>query len=375
MNLSNIKKIFLLGDLHLGIRNNSIEWSKSQSDFLINHFCKKIDELGFNPETDILIQEGDWFHNRESTNNRIWNDSLRIFEALSDKFKRGIYIILGNHDVYYKDNNNIHSLMGIEKMFDNVHVFSKEKILTINDYHRFLMLPWVEDEEEITKKVSKFSKEADYMICHADIKDFRLNKWVKIHSGLDINSLNSFKRIWSGHIHIRQENKNVLYTGTPYELDRGDRGNTKGFYILDVSTNDLKESFIENTFSPKHIKINIDDLLKLKIFEIKKMFNNNFIDVMIEINEANNFPITRFMEMVDNFGHRRLEFFTYNSEIKKEKANENLSLENIKEYDIYEIFKECLSKREYSNTMNLNIEKYFKRLYETAKNNEIKDYE
>ena len=96
---------------------------------------------------------------------------------------------------------------------------------------------------------------------------------------------------------------------------------------------------------------------------------------MIEINEANNFPITRFMEMVDNFGHRRLEFFTYNSEIKKEKANENLSLENIKEYDIYEIFKECLSKREYSNTMNLNIEKYFKRLYETAKNNEIKDYE
>jgi hypothetical protein len=375
MELSNINKIFLLGDLHLGIRNNSIEWSKSQSDFLIEYFCNKIDELGFNPDTDILIQEGDWFHNRESTNNRIWKDSLKIFDILSNKFKRGVYVILGNHDVYYKDNNSIHSLLGIEKMFDNIHVFSKHEILHINKCHKFLMLPWVEDDEQITKIVSSYSDKADYIICHADIKNFKLNKWVKINSGLDSNYLKSFKRVYSGHIHIHQEEGNVLYTGTPYELDRGDRGNVKGFYTLDVSDSKIKEHFTENLFSPKHIKIDVEDMLELNVESIKKLFNNNYVDVMIKIDKANSFPVTRFMELIDSFDQRRIEFFTYNSSIQKEKIQRDLELDRIKEYDIYEIFKECLLERKYSKTMNSNIEKYFKNLYESTKNNEKEHYE
>ena len=33
MKLNNINKIFLVGDLHLGIRNNSVEWADIQKDF------------------------------------------------------------------------------------------------------------------------------------------------------------------------------------------------------------------------------------------------------------------------------------------------------------------------------------------------------
>jgi hypothetical protein len=376
MKLDNINKIFLLGDLHLGIRNNSIEWSKSQSQFLIDFFCEKVDELGFNPDTDILIQEGDWFHNRENTNNRIWKDSLGIFEHLSAKFKRGIYIILGNHDVYYKDNNNIHSLMGIEKMFDNIHVFEKSEILIINDSHRFLMLPWIDDEKKITAEVKKYVGKTDYLICHADIKTFQLNKWVKLQSGLDKSSLKKFKRVYSGHIHTRQEDGNVLYTGTPYELDRGDRGNVKGFYTLDVSKKEISETFTENIFSSKHVKFDASALLELKIDEIKKKFHNNFVDIMIPIDKARNFPVTRFMELIDNYGHRRIEFFTYSSDLQREKLDKELDYRysEIKEYDIYEIFQECLLERKYPKSMNKVIESYFKKLHDSVKNNE-KDYE
>ena len=32
MKLNNVRKIFLVGDLHLGIKNNSIEWLQIQKD-------------------------------------------------------------------------------------------------------------------------------------------------------------------------------------------------------------------------------------------------------------------------------------------------------------------------------------------------------
>jgi metallophosphoesterase superfamily enzyme len=92
MKLDTVRKIFVLGDLHLGIRNNSIEWSEIQSQYLIDHFIKTIDEEGFNPETDILVQVGDWNHVRESTNVRIYKLSLKIADVLTKKFKRGLMI-------------------------------------------------------------------------------------------------------------------------------------------------------------------------------------------------------------------------------------------------------------------------------------------
>ena len=377
MQIQNVRNIFLLGDLHLGIRNNSIEWASSQKDFLIDYFCKKIDELGFDPEQDILIQEGDWFHNREHTNNRIWNDSLEIFSVLSKKFKKGIYIILGNHDVYYKDNNSIHSLKGIEKIFPNVHVFEKTELLTIQNIsstHNFLMLPWIEDEVKITREVTSYVGKADYIICHADIKNFRLNKWVKLHSGLDAKLLDKFKNVWSGHIHIHQRNGNVLYTGTPYELDRGDRNNPKGFYTLDITESDPVETFHENHFSPKFIKVDAFELLDMKLDKIQELFNNNYVDIMMRVDKAQAFPVTRFMEIIEKFNYKKVEFFTYNPDIRELSNEEHGDIEEIKEYDIYEIFLDCLKDRNYPESYNEIMKMYFNKLNEKVKNKE-KEYE
>ena len=378
MNLDNVGKIFLLGDLHIGVRNNSIEWASSQKQYLIDSFCKEVDKLGFNPETDILIQEGDWFHNREHTNNRIWSDSLEIFDALSKKFKRGIYIILGNHDVYYKDNNSIHSLKGIEKIFSNVHVFENPEILTLNLTHRFLMLPWIEDENKISKTVSSYIGKADYIVCHADIKDFILNKWVKLHSGLETKLLKNFKRVYSGHIHIHQENGNVLYNGTPFELDRGDRSNPKGFYMLELVKENgepsIVETFKENLFSPRFIKTDAFDLLEMTLDQIKKMFENNYVDIMMRIDKAAAFPVTRFMEILDTFNYKKVEFFTYNPEVRNYNTEEALSSAEIKDYDIQKIFLDILKQRDYPESYNNVMKIYFQKLNDKVKNKE-KSYE
>ena len=87
----------------------------------------KVDE-DFDENRDILILEGDIFHSRESINVRIQNEAFDIFKQLSKKFKRGIYIIIGNHDVYYKDKNEIHSLKSLSYLICiKVKVLQKQK--------------------------------------------------------------------------------------------------------------------------------------------------------------------------------------------------------------------------------------------------------
>ena len=54
MNLTNIRKITLVGDLHLGIRNNSVEWMNIQRDFLLDFLLTKVDE-DFDDVVDVVI--------------------------------------------------------------------------------------------------------------------------------------------------------------------------------------------------------------------------------------------------------------------------------------------------------------------------------
>lgn len=366
MSLSGIRNIYLLGDLHLGVRNNSIEWFEIQKSFILDWFIPTIIKDGFDPEKDILFQAGDWNHVRESTNVRISNGSLEIFDILSKKFKKGIHIILGNHDVYYKDRNDIHSLKEINSIFNNIKIYENPEVLKINT-HNILMLPWEHDPNKLSSTVEKYSKTCDYVLCHADIKDFKLNKWAKVEHGIELSKLSAFKRIYSGHIHTRQENKNVLYIGTPYHLDRGDIDNTKGFYKLNLEGEDIKEYFFENTFSPKYIKYNLNDILNLSVKDIRKIFNNNFVDITISNDIAKTFPLTKFLDLLKD-GHRSLEFRPYSNE-------EEINIEKIKsadtyDYNIYEVLSNYIEMREIPKTLSNKIVTKFKEIHNELKNNQ-----
>jgi DNA repair exonuclease SbcCD nuclease subunit len=365
MKLENIKKIFVLGDLHLGVRNNSVEWSDIQTTFLIDYFLNKIDEEGFDPSTDILVQAGDWNHVRESTNVRIYKLSLQIAEALTQKFKRGVYVILGNHDVYYKDRTDTHSLEGFDKIYNNFHIFTKPDTLLINS-HNFLMLPWIENLTELKSQIKKYPS-AKYSFCHTDFKGFNFNKVQKLEHGLETEDISSFTRIYSGHIHIRQEKGNVLYLGTPYEMDRGDRGNTKGFYVLDVSGKEITEKFVPNEISPKYLKFDILELLNLTPIELKSKFKNNFIDIIIESEFSKRFPLSQFTEFVKDYGHRRLEFASYSKDQIKNKSE--VEIQSDYEYNIFTLLDERIKIMNLPFDQSTKIIDRFKEIYDSLNNN------
>ena len=80
-----------------------------------------------------------------------------------------------------------------------------------------------------------------------------------------------------GHFHIRQDNKNIHYIGSPYHKDRGDRGNAKGITVLDFDTGETR--FIENEVSPRFMKESIYDLINLTVGQLMERWNNNRIEL------------------------------------------------------------------------------------------------
>jgi hypothetical protein len=356
MKLNNIRKITLVGDLHLGIKNNSVEWLQIQKDFLLDFLISEVDK-DFDEDRDVLFLEGDIFHSRESINVRIHDEALTIFKKLSEKFKRGIYIIIGNHDVYYKDRNVVHSLKAISHIADNIHVFENPEILTINGTQNFLMLPWVEDTNRINQIITDHQDLCEYIVCHADIKGLRFNKWTKVEHGVEVDMLTSYKRVYAGHIHHRQEFKNVLYTGTPYQMDRGDRDNQKGFYQLDLSGSNLIETFVLNTQSPTYKKFDIYELLEMPADQVISHFQNSFVDVMISVNFVNKFPVTRFLELISKSKHRKVEFFTYVDDIADDKTSVDFNPED--QFNVIDIFKSFIKSRDYSQTFKTDLARKF----------------
>jgi len=92
--------------------------------------------------------------------------------------------------------------------------------------------------------------------------------------------------IITGHFHLREERNYeqgiVLYVGSPFELDFGDEGSTKGYYTLNLQTKKFR--FFENNISPKHLKINLSDLIKIKNFNSKgaEIFGKNIVKLAID---------------------------------------------------------------------------------------------
>ena len=75
------KRVWVLGDLHFGVRANSVEWLEIQKDFFERLF---IPNLIKNVQPgDVLVQVGDTFDNRQSINIKVLNYAVDLFDFLA----------------------------------------------------------------------------------------------------------------------------------------------------------------------------------------------------------------------------------------------------------------------------------------------------
>lgn len=295
----NINKIFFISDLHFGVRSNALEWLDIQQNYFYNWFIPMLKQKV--QQGDVLFVLGDIFDSRQSVNVLILNSAIQIFEEISKILP--VYIILGNHDTYRKNTNDIYSTK-IFEYIKNVNIFKEPEVVTIskNNIHKnILLMPWRKNIEEENKAIND-SPDCNYLFCHTDIKGIQYNLVRTVDMGNDINIYKKYDKVFSGHIHYRQESNNLIIVGSPYALTRSDTNNKKGIYIFDPFENTYE--FIENNYSPKFIKLDIEEVMEYKLGKFLSIIKNNFVDITVNINWSLNFPFTILMDNL--YGYRKI---------------------------------------------------------------------
>jgi len=295
-------KVACISDIHLGVHQNAHTWHEIALDF-----ARWLDqELKLRDIKDIIIA-GDIFHNRHEIGVNTIHCARKFFDTLSNY---NIVTITGNHDCYYKDKSDINSI-SILNGYKNVTVYQELATQTINN-KKFVFCPWGVDLQEIPL--------CDIIVGHFEILNFKMSSHKVCDHGLESDSLlEKSKLVITGHFHCRDHRKysngkSIIYLGSPYELDFGDREQTKGFTILD--TDDLSLELIENNITPKHKKIKISDLLdnKINLENVSGELQNNFVSLCIDRNvneQVLNLMLSKFNQYKPR--HVRTDFNIFES--------------------------------------------------------------
>jgi hypothetical protein len=214
------KKAAVFTDLHLGLKSNSVIHNEDCLAF-VTWFCQKAKTEG----CDTAIICGDWHNHRASINIQTLSYSMKCLELLSKNFDV-VYTITGNHDLFYRDRRDIHSVAWAEYL-PNVHVVND--IITDGDV---TLCPWLVGDDIKTVKQIK----TKYTFGHFELPYFYMNAMVQMpdHGGISLNDFSNTGTMFSGHFHKRQAKQNIWYIGNAFPHNYADAGDdARGMMVLE----------------------------------------------------------------------------------------------------------------------------------------------
>lgn len=214
-------KVACFTDIHFGNKNNSRQHNDDCEQF-IYWFIEQAKEAGC--ETCIFL--GDWHHHRSSVNVSTLNYTVPNIKRLSEAFEN-VYMIMGNHDLYYREKREIHSVP-YANLHDNVHIVNDNMI----ERDGVALVPWLVGDE--WKKMNKLKSR--YVFGHFELPFFKMNAMVTMpdHGGLKPEDFVKPEYVFSGHFHKRQNQGKVHYLGSPFPHNYADAwDDDRGMMILE----------------------------------------------------------------------------------------------------------------------------------------------
>lgn len=287
----NAKRIWIMGDIHFGVRASSMEWFEISKSYFEDYFIPLLKREY--KEGDILLQVGDIFENRQVVNLKINSYVVNLFERLGKILP--VIAIAGNHDIYYKRSNEITSLDSL-RFIPGVNIIKEPTKLEMSNKSIHVM-PWRHSNEQELETLKELGG-GDYLFCHSEMQGVLLNSKVKQKDGTRVGKFKDYNRVYSGHIHYAQIQGNVHMVGNAYQMTRSDMDNSKGVYLLDLEEGE--HHFYENKVTPEFRKVNIMRILDMKLGDFKKMIKNNFVDLYIPSDIMIRYNMSRFINLIQD---------------------------------------------------------------------------
>jgi hypothetical protein len=226
-------KIALLNDTHFGCRNDSPAFIEYQNRFYNEIFFPYLQQYNINT----LIHLGDVVDRRKFINHNTAHNFKKVFFNRLEELNIDTHIIIGNHDTYYKNTNEVNALQ-------NLNINKDAKIYTHATEVEFdglpiLFIPWICDDNEAETVRTIDNTKAVIAMGHLEVKGFEMHSGHMNEHGLDKSVFKRFEKVMSGHFHKKSDDGHIYYLGTQYEMTWSDYHCPKGFHIFDTQTREL----------------------------------------------------------------------------------------------------------------------------------------
>jgi predicted phosphodiesterase len=268
-------KIALVTDTHWGVRSDNSAFHRYFERFYSEIFFPYLRENNIKK----IIHLGDIVDRRKYIN-YLTARALRkqFIEPAIKEFDTDV--IIGNHDVYYKNTNSVNALEELCWLNTNEN-FRWHTTATEAEFDgcKILFLPWIcsENSKETMELIS--STDATVAFGHLEISGFAMYRGHVAHEGENPKLFSKFDLVCSGHYHTRSSSGNIHYLGAPCEYTWSDFNDPHGFHIFDTETRELE--FVQNPISIFK-KIFYDDS-GMTLEEIMSFDTESYKDTIVKV--------------------------------------------------------------------------------------------
>jgi DNA repair exonuclease SbcCD nuclease subunit len=324
-------KIVIVTDFHFG---KSEITDRKLSEYLDQKFFSYLEQNKINT----IFHLGDVFDSRKGISALAGNNYVESFLNPIVEKNIELHQILGNHDIFFNNDNSINSpnmFFNAFKKNSNLNLI-KQKTEIVKDNCKFIFIPWGEKGVKIDDLLG------DVILCHSSIIGFEMQRGVFVQHGLSQEVFKNFNYVFSGHFHRMQVGGNVIYPGSLIELSYGEHNISHGFVVFDTESNDFE-------FVKSDVKI-FEKVIYKDDESIEIPIVNDKIIKVVAVDVKNKIKFDKFMqEIYDNKPYDvRIEYIDI--EVPKIGFNdvdiENCDIMNIMRTEIDKIKNEYINKEQ-----------------------------
>ena len=285
-------KVAILNDTHCGIRNSSDVFIDNADTFYHDVFFPYMLE---NNITKIL-HLGDVFDNRKFINFKALHRFRKSFLAKLREYHIHMDVICGNHDVFYKNTNELNSLKELLGHYMNeVRIVHQPTEVLYGDV-KFGLVPWIAPDNEQHALEFLKTTTATHIGGHFELNGFEVMKGVEMSHGMDTEIFDKFDAVYSGHFHTKSSKRNIHYLGSQMEFFWNDAHDPKFFHIFDTETKQVTAVRNPNTLFQR---IYYDDSKQDYLQYDVSVVDSKFVKVVV-VNKTDLFTFDRFIERIQN---------------------------------------------------------------------------
>ena len=235
-------KIAIITDQHFGCRKNSKLFHDYFLRFYEDVFFPTLEKEGITT----IVDMGDTFDSRKGIDFCALTWAKENYYNRLQKMGIEIHSIVGNHTAYYKNTNDINAINLLLREYSNVKIYSETTPIEIDNLS-ILLVPWINPENEKKTMAMIEQSRSPVVMGHLELHGFKVNDYVVMEHGTNIDPFAKFDRVYSGHFHTRSSQNNIHYLGSPYEMYWNDWNDTRGFHLFDTET--LEHTPINNPYN------------------------------------------------------------------------------------------------------------------------------